>query len=315
MRRIWVRRAAIATAPSGDGPDAAFAARAERARQSLMEMPDSRDRHRDALKWLSLSGEVDDAVALAARWTSRNPLDADAIARSADLAARQGDRERSVRILAGVLDVRPDDVAAHERMAVLHERAGEADEACAYRVAIAEVRPQDASAQARAVRCQRALGRTASVSRLLSSISDATLRARVEGEATTGLSTSDGDVRGEMTVTATWDGGEDLDVAVIDPRGVRLSWQGGRSGITARQATDRTGEALGLPRLSTGEHVIEVSRASASGRVIQGRVTIRVLGQDRTLPFVLTGERARVARVNLTRESQLVPAGGAPIEF
>lgn len=315
MRRIWVRRAAIATAPSGDGPDAAFSARAERARQSLMEMPDSRDRHRDALKWLSLSGEVDDAVALAARWTSRNPLDADAIARSADLAARQGDRERSVRILAGVLDVRPDDVAAHERMAVLHERAGEADEACAYRVAIAEVRPQDASAQARAVRCQRALGRTASVSRLLSSISDATLRARVEGEATTGLSASDGDVRGEMTVTATWDGGEDLDVAVIDPRGVRLSWQGGRSGITARQATDRTGEALGLPRLSTGEHVIEVSRSGASGRVIQGRVTVRVLGQDRTLPFVLTGERARVARVNLTRESQLVPAGGAPIEF
>ncbi len=315
MRRIWVRRAAIATAPSGDGPDAAFTARAERARQSLMEMPDSRDRHRDALKWLSLSGEVDDAVALAARWTSRNPLDADAIARSADLAARQGDRERSVRILAGVLDVRPDDVAAHERMALLHERAGEAEQACAYRVAIAEVRPQDASAQARAVRCERSLGRTASVSRLLSSISDATLRARVEGEVTTGLTATDGDVRGEMTVTATWDGGEDLDVAVIDPRGVRLSWQGGRSGITARQATDRTGEALGLPRLATGEHVIEVSRAGASERVIQGRVTVRVLGQDRTLPFVLTGERARVARVNLTRESQLVPAGGAPIEF
>ncbi len=314
MRRVWVRRASIATAPGGDQPDAAFVARAERARQSLLEMPDSRDRHREVLRWLALTGEVDEAVSLASRWTARNPLDADAIARTADLAARQGDRERAVRVLAGVLDVRPDDVAAHERMALLHERMGEAEQACAYRVTIAELRPRDASALAKALRCERALGRPRSATRLLDDVSDATLRARAEAEAVAGLDVSDGDARGEMTVSATWDGGEDLDLAVIDPRGVRLSWQGGRTGITARRATDRAGEALGLPRLSTGEHVIEVTRTSPSNRVIRGRITVRVLGQERTVPFVLTESRVRAAKVNLTREAQLVPVDGG-LEF
>ena len=310
MRRVWVRRASIATAPSGDQPDASFVARAERARQSLLEMPDSRDRHREVLRWLALTGEVDEAVSLAARWTSRNPLDADAIARTADLAARQGDRERAVRVLAGVLDVRPDDVAAHERMALLHERAGEAERACAYRVTIAELRPRDASALAKALRCERSLGHSQSATRLLDGVTDPTLRARAEAEAATVVDSTEGDARGEMTVTATWDGGEDLDVAVIDPRGVRLSWQGGRTGITARRVTDRAGEALGLPRLSTGEHVIEVTRTAPSNQVIHGRITVRVLGQERTVPFVLSEERVRVAKVNLTREAQLVPAGG-----
>ena len=102
----------------------------------------------------------------------------------------------------------------------------------------------------------------------------------------------------------------DLDLAVLDNRGARLSWQGGRAGITARQATDRAGEALGLPRLPVGEHVIEVLRTTPGTRPIQGRITVRVLGQERTVSFVLTGERARVARVTIARESRLEPANG-----
>ncbi len=308
MRRVWVRRAALATAPAGDGADPAFAQRAERAREGLLANPDSRDRHRELYRWLALAGEVDESADIAARWTARDPLDADAITRAADVAARQGDRELSVRLLAGVLDVRPDDVSAHERMALLHERAGEAERACAYRVAIAEVRPNDATAQARAVRCERALGREQSAARLLTAIADEALRARVAGEVATGIAGLEGDVRGELTVTATWEGDEDLDLAVIDPRGVRLSWQGGRAGITARQATSTHGEALGVARLATGEHLLEVVRAAPSSRPVQGRVTVHALGQDRTFAFVITGERARVGRVTLTREAQLVPA-------
>jgi ferric-dicitrate binding protein FerR (iron transport regulator) len=308
MRRVWVRRAALAAVPPGDGADPAFAQRAERAREALLANPDSRDRHRELYRWLALAGEVDESADITARWMGRDPLDADAITRMADVAARQGDRDRSVRLLAGVLDVRPDDVAAHERMALLHERAGEAERACAYRVAIAELRPNEATAQARAVRCERALGRELAAARLVTAISDTALRARVEGEAATGITAIEGEVRGELTVTATWEGDEDLDLAVIDPRGVRLSWQGGRAGITARHATSTRGEALAVSRLATGEHLLEVARAAPSNRPVQGRVTVRALGQDRTFAFVITGERARVGRVTLLREVQLVPA-------
>ena len=270
--------------------------------------PDSRDRHRELYRWLALSGDVDEAAEVAARWTGRDPLDPDAITRLADVTALRGEREKSVRILSGVLDVRPDDLAAHERMATLHERANDPEAACAYRVSAAEVRPQDASVVARAVRCERALGRGASAARLLAAVSDATVRTRAEAEAGAVASTSD--VRGELTVTASWAGGEDLDLAVVDPRGQRFSWQGGRTGITARQATDLAGEALGVSRLSSGEHVIEVVRTGASRRPLQVRVTVRALGQERTVNVTLTGERARVAKVNVVRESQLVPAEG-----
>ena len=309
MRRVWTRRAEVA-ATAGEVTDPAFSARAERAREALLANPDSRDRHRELYRWLALTGDVDGAADIAARWTGRDPLDPDAIARLADVAALRGEREKSVRILSGILDVRPDDLAAHERLATLHERANEADAACAYRVSAAEVRPQDAAVVARAVRCERALGRSASAARLLAAISDAAVRTRAEAEASVGAVSNASDVRGELTVTARWEGGEDLDLAVVDPRGQRISWQGGRTGITARQVTDLTGEALGVSRLSSGEHRVEVVRTGASRRPLQVRVTVRALGQERSYTVVLSGERARVAKVNVVRESQLVPAEG-----
>jgi hypothetical protein len=306
---LWAGGAVLA-ATAGEGTDPAFSARAERAREALLVNPDSRDRHRELYRWLALTGDVDGAADIAARWTGRDPLDPDAIARLADVTALRGEREKSVRILSGVLDVRPDDLAAHERMATLHERANENEAACAYRVSAAEVRPQDAAVVARAVRCERALGRSASAARLLAAVSDAAVRTRAEAEASVGAVSNASDVRGELTVTARWEGGEDLDLAVVDPRGQRISWQGGRTGITARQATDLTGEALGVSRLSSGEHRVEVVRTGASRRPLQVRVTVRALGQERSYTVVLSGERARVAKVNVVRESQLVPAEG-----
>jgi hypothetical protein len=310
MRRVWVRRASIANTPqtlADQALDPAFVQRAARAREALTANPDSRDRHRELLKWLALGGDVDEADTLARRWLARDPLDADAITRTADVAARSGDRARSLRVLSGVLDVRADDVSSLERMAIAYERLGDGEQACAYRVSIAEVRPGDASAVARAVRCLRGAGRSASALRVVNAIGDASLRIRVEAEAGTPPVSNEGDVRGDLIINATWDGADDLDVAVIDPRGVRLSWQGGRANITARQVTSRGAESLGLPRLSTGEHVIEVTRAAPGRGVVQGHVTLRVLGQTRTVPFVLSDEGVRVARVNITRESQLVP--------
>ncbi|MFO0608443.1 MAG: FecR domain-containing protein [Polyangiales bacterium] len=309
MRRVWTRRAELAASAGGD-VDRALSARADRAREALLAMPDSRDRHRELYRWLALAGEVDDAADVAARWTARDPLDPDAIARLADVAALRGEREKSVRVLSGVLDVRPDDLAAHERMATLHERANDAEAACAYRVSAAEVRPQDASVVARAVRCLRLLGRTESVARMLNAVPDAAVRTRAEAEASVGLAAPASEVRGELTVTATWEGGEDLDLAVIDPRGQRISWQGGRAGVTARQATDPSSEALGLARLSSGEHAIDVVRVGPGRGPVRVRVHVRALGQERTFTVTLTGARARAAKVNVVRESQLVPASG-----
>lgn len=310
MRRVWERHAAVAaTAPDGS-PSASLAQRVESARLALTQSPDSRDRHKELFRWLSVAGDLDDAEDIAKRWNTRDPLDIDAIARAADVAARRGDRARSIRLLAGMVDAKPDDVSLHERMATLHERAGELEQGCAYRVAIAEVRPQDTTAVARAVRCERALGRTEAAARMLNDVTDVARRARIEAESVTSAQpATDAAPRGELTVEATWDLPEDLDVVVIDPRGVRLSWQGGRTGITARGVTVARGEGFGLSRLAVGEHLVEIVRTGPARTpgVVRGQVTVRAMDQTRTVSFVLDGERVRVARVNVTREERLVP--------
>ena len=71
----------------------------------------------------------------------------------------------------------------------------------------------------------------------------------------------DTSVRGDLQVSASWYGGEDLDIALIDPQGARISWQGGRAGVTASGATNPSRESLGVSRASTGEWLVEVVRA------------------------------------------------------
>jgi tetratricopeptide (TPR) repeat protein len=300
MRRTWVRHAAVAPS-SEDG--AGFTTRIETARRALLSNPDSRDRHRELYRWLSLSGALEEAAEVAQRWATRDPLDPEALQRLSDVAARRGDRDRAVRLLGGAVDVRPDDTGLLERLAVLHERAGDAEAGCAYRVSLSELRGADAVALGRAARCERAAGRSALAERVLSA-APAPLRAQAEARALEAPA-ADG-LRGEFTIDASWDTSEDLDLALIDPRGARLSWQGGRAGVTARDMQDRGREALGV-RATTGEYLVEVVRARPGTTPVRGRVTVSLLGERRTIPFVLTNGRQRVARVTVTREMVLVP--------
>lgn len=312
MQRVWVRRGSV-TVARGDGLSDApslVAAQLDRARRALAENPDSRDRHRELFRWLSVGGALDEAAQVAARWSARDPLDVDALARRADVLAREGRREDSVRALEGTADARPDDVPVLERLAQMHERGGDPRAACAWRVSLAEVRGRDAQHLARAVRCLRETGDAAMWATVLDGV-ELALREQVERLAAE--PSSAGSVRGELQVSARWDGDADLDIALIDPRGVRVSWQGGRAGITAQDATRAGRESLGLSRASSGDWTVEVVRAVADpseDEPVRGEVTVTVLGERRTVPFTLAGARARVARATVTRESQLVPVTG-----
>jgi Flp pilus assembly protein TadD len=322
MRRTWVRRAAVS---AGGTTTDSLRARTETARQALAANPDSRDRHRELFRWLSVAGELDEAARVAERWITRDPLDADALMRLADVAARRGDRLRAMRWLGGVADVRPDDVLLLDRLAMMHARAGDAETACAYRVAAAESRSSDAAKVAEAVRCERANGREAFAARMLDLVTDGGQRARAEALALGGGNDPLGSVRGEMVASATWDGGADLDLVLIDPNGVRISWQGGRAGTAVSNPLGRGEESLGLSRLTTtGEWRLEVVRTGKQvagladddddGRdaAVRGSVTLTALGERRVLPFTLTGSRALIGRVVVTREEQLVPTSGTP---
>ena len=306
MRRTWVRRGSVndGSARSSD------LSHVITARAALQSLPDSKTRHQELYRWLSISANFDEAAEIATRWSTRDALDPDALTRLADVAARRGDRDRAIRILGGVIDVRPDDVNALKRMITLHDRAGQSTEACAYRISLAQVQSFDAAVVADALRCERALGHANSAVRMLSGVFDPSLRTRVETIAGTAAPTLANTARGEIVLDANWDVPGDLDVALIDSQGRRISWLGGRNtGITVRGARDPRSEALGLSRASVGDYQIEISRAQSDTTRVSGRVEVTVLGERRAIAFTFPpGEKTvRAGRINVTREEQLVP--------
>src|SRR4029077_1472992 len=71
------------------------------ARAALQSAPDERGRHKELVRMLAANGQLDELGEIVAKWSTRDPLDADAIAARSDLLARQGDREGALRVLGG----------------------------------------------------------------------------------------------------------------------------------------------------------------------------------------------------------------------
>src|SRR5262249_56425113 len=123
--------------------------------------------------------------------------------------------------------------------------------------------------------------------------------------------------RGDLRVEASWSGGDaDLDLAILDPRGQRVSWFGGptRAALSARDAVSLGREAIALRGAGPGEYVIEIARAGGEddGEIIRGDVMVTVAGTRQRLPFTLRGAHARVALANIALVPRLVPLEGPP---
>jgi len=304
MRRTWVRRAQI----GADGSVRPAELRAvEEAEASVRELPDSRDRHEALARALSRAGEIDRALELVEKWLGKDPFDVDALLALSDALARSGRRAEALRLLSGAVDVAPDDRTLHERLAAAFGRLGEAGRACAHRVTIAELAPTDEAALAAAVRCEAEGGRTAAAERIAGRIADASLRGRVRAKAAETPRVIHPD--GEVTLDATWSGDEDVDVALVTPKGARLSLLGGRSGLSAEDGAAPGHERIGLRFLPAGNYLVEVTRsAPGDGSLVRGRVAIQALGVRRTVDFALEGARTSVARIDIRREQVLQPA-------
>ncbi|MBL8680535.1 MAG: FecR domain-containing protein [Myxococcales bacterium] len=314
MRRIWVREAAIVDAPTAD------ITRITTARTALALEPDSRAKHRDFYKVLSIAGQFAEADEVARRWTTRDALDPDALVRLAEVAARRGERDVSLRIYAGIADVRANDKAQLQRLVAMFDRAGDSERACSMRISLAEAFSTDLELVAGAVVCERALGRTAAAQRWLDSISDGAQRATLDAAVTRitaqNAANSAASVRGELVVDANWDVPADVDIAVIDPKGARVTWAWGRTrGLTVRDALSQTRESIGLSSVQqSGDYVIEVSRASRNGPSLRGTITVRAMGRTRAFRLSMDGheDTRRIGAVRITREERLVGVDSQP---
>jgi hypothetical protein len=324
MKRVWVRRFAL----SNGAPPAVAADKLVVARAAVQAAPDERGKYNKLVRLLSANGQTEELGEVLSRWSSRDPLDGDAIAARADLAARAGDRPRALRILDGVASGTTSssaDVPMLEALATAHERAGERTAACAFRIAVAEIRSdalvgsaagEDADRIARAVACEREGGRPASADRWLSGRGDrGALEAavgRFDARSRSGSGPVEDINRGDILVDATWDASanEDIDLAVIDPNGIRLGWVGRSRNVRVGDATSRRHEALAVSSGLGGAFTVEIVRVAGGNAPVSGNLTVRAGGERLAVPFVLSGSMTQVARVNARFEQQLVPLSG-----
>lgn len=305
MRRVWVRSGQIDRSAE---PSQAVLRAADEAEARLAQTPDSRDRHRDAVRELARAGRLDRALEIAEAWVERDREDAEALTAKADLLGRMGHRDEALRLLTGTVDLAPNSGPLHRRLMGAFERAGQPERACAHRIALAEIDENNPNAVADAMRCERALGRDQAASRILYSVREGSVRTRAERLAQQEDSSSR--FRGDFTIDGQWSGG-DLDLTILTAQGTRLSWMGGRTTVVGEHTSDPGREQLGLRWTGQGTYVIEVNRTDPNDTSeIRGRLDVRILGERQSIPFTLTGERTAVAQVRVTRTSRLETVTG-----
>jgi Mg-chelatase subunit ChlD len=306
MKKVWDRHGSfVANLGAWHDRDGSRIIAAEGASAAK---PDSRQVTRDLFGLYAQHGRIDQASDTAQRWATRDALDPEALLARADVAARGGDRKLAVRILGSVVDIRPDDATLQNRLASLYEQLGDRGRACAHRVALAEQKADDLVAQAAAVRCARTEGMTDLADRILADVASdkkAAVQKSIDNPPTVTT-----DLRGDVRMDASWDAEADLDLALIDKNGQRLSWLGGgKAPVSFTAPTGLRSESLAFANLSAGSYVIEVNRTTPSPdqTPIRGTITLRVVGETRQIPFTLTGNRLELGRADVSYTSRLVP--------
>ncbi len=280
--------------------------------------PDSRDAAKGLYSAVARFGDLPRAHTLADQWAARDALDIDALLARADVAAREGDREKAVRILGGAVDVRRDDPALQNRLSDVYARLANPEQACAHRITLAEERSSDPSVVARAVVCSQATGKR-ELSDILSGDVPQDKRAAFTQALAKAPNGPDNNLGGDVRVSGNWSSGEDLDIALIDPNGVRISWLGGRTTLGAEGTTTGGHEVFAVSALKPGSYIVEVTRTkSGYSPMVSGELEILAVGDSRPanasggerrrIPFTLSGPSVQVARIEIGYTSHLVEA-------
>ncbi len=303
MKKVWTRQAALGTF---DGVSTSIEKAIADAQDALVKNPDSREKHRALVQALSYAGKLDEARDVANRWLERDKLDPQALGYIADILGREGKREQSLRTLAGLVDLDPDRATLHERMINAYERTGRLAQACSHRIALVGLTTKEAAKRAgAAARCLRSLGRTGDADLVMASLVDD--KARTEAEKAATVAPVDARVAGDLVINAKWENTADLDISLVAPDGTRVSWMGGRTDITVADSTAHDREQLSVKRLKKGNYLIEISRGEPANSTVRGTLDVSVLGQKKSMPFELSGERVVVGKISVTMTSHLEP--------
>lgn len=277
--------------------DSAVLAKLELLRAAVERDPTSRAAHRKLVQAAIRAGAAD-AFAYARAWSAADPDHAPAVLAVADLLAARSD-PAAPRAYGSAAELTPFDKALQTRLADAYASKGDLARSCAHRRAVVSIDPARGEHHLELARCLAGAGRT-ELAR--DALQDGLGRAKDRAALSSGLRDLDaGQLRplapalaggAELRAELRFTGPGDVDIAVVDPGGRRLSALRPQ-GVRVRESTGGESLTVGTVRKTLA---IEVTRASGLGPV-SGELVLKTPTLTRTFPFTLDQGSLRLASI------------------
>ncbi len=287
-------KVAASTPPSGKN-----LALIESLRRAVALDPAKRSAH-GALVRAAIRVGHHDALAFARAWADVDPEHAPALSSLADVLASQGD-PIAPRAYASALEITPFSKSTHDALARAFANKGDLQRSCSHRRALVSIDPSDAVHHSALAKCLHQSGRTAAAR---DTLADARVRATKNvaelGRADAvlaGITPALLPLKGQLRATLTWTGEDDLDIAIVDAAGQRLSASHPKQ-LAVRESAGF--EELAMAKVKKSVFV-EVTRNGASDGArlapIRATLQVRTPSGTKTFPVVVENGSIRLAKV------------------
>jgi hypothetical protein len=294
IRRLTIRRTSEASSRA--------LAQIARLRAKVQADPAKRSAHGQLVRAAIRVGHPD-ALVFARDWAEVDPDHAGALLALADVLARQGD-PLGLRAYASAVEINPFTSSRHETLARAFASKGDLRRACSHRRAIVSIDPSKSEHHAMLAACLHHAGRITDAQAVLRdgerrAIDNARALRRTAEAIDQGALAEVALHRGaELRATLTWSGEDDLDIALVDNRGRRLS--------AMRPENIRVREDAGREELTSrrvrGTVFVEISRvgSDASRRLepVTAELELATPHGRRVVPVVIETGSTRVAQVS-----------------
>lgn len=254
---------------------------------------------------LMQNGTYAQALSHATAWAALDGDHVGALEALGDAQAAVGNVPAALRSYGSAIEVRPESTRLHRSLALAYRNKGDLPASCAHLWSVMSLAPQRLERHFALARCLvqvPALAPQASevLRELAASPSGRRHAARIGKELVLlgSAKVTKRRAHGAIVLKASWNQPIDLDVALVTPRGDRISaLRATRLGKVVVDSRDGAlAEELALRWAGDGRYRVEI--ASADGKAdklpVSGTILVRAWGKTRTIPFTLSAAGARV---------------------
>lgn len=296
------------------GYGSAARSRARKLGSEVEQRPLSRAMHKKYVRVLARIGDLDALAKATEAWRSADPMGTEALGAYADQLARMGDRSRAARMYASIAELKPGSKKIHLRLAAAFRDLGDYGAAAGHYRAAADAKRGKDEHMLDYLFCLAASGQLALLDMEAASVMASGKYRKIHREVNDLMAGTRSGVLpawparrlgGGLTIRLDVDQpGADLDLAVIDPAGRRISglW---RRTASVKDLAMAGNEEMSVSSIWNGRWRILVTRSDGSSLgTYTGRLVIKLRDKRKTIPFTLSGPEEAVAQVRYKKSQK-----------